>query len=215
MTRRRTSSARQIVAELVIGVAACAGIYLLGVDPAERKLAQVHGQIRILREEIQSAESTSASTDQAEATLAQARALAAAVAGRSRMALSEAEMMEAIAGLGTRHDVRIDDLRPASPRIPLKAKPDAKIPPGDRLVAYAFSMVADFAATAALLDDARRELGFAVVQSVKVQPAEGPGERLVRVTVQTEHRAFDTSGLAAAGAALAPPGTVTDGGGEH
>ena len=200
MSQTRPNTVRQIVAEMVIGVAACAGVYLLGVDPAERKLSQVREQIQTLREEIARAQSFTGTPEDAEASLQKAREFAAQVARGSRMACSETDMIETIAALARRHGVRIDDLRPANPRQAARLNTEAKPSPGDRYVAYAFSMTGDFARAAKVLDEAQREMGFAIVQSVKVLPVEGDGETTVRVTVQTEHRAFDTSALVAAGA---------------
>jgi hypothetical protein len=126
---------RQTLAEFAIGVLACAGAYLMLVDPAIRSTAKVESEIETLRAQAAEAGVVASLTETQVADLRKvALERAERIRARSAYARDEAGLFAAIMALGERHGVRIDQLQPGQSgtlnELGRIAPPQAAAPPG-------------------------------------------------------------------------------------
>ncbi len=208
---------RRLAAELAIGLALCAGAYMLVVEPLERRLLDTRHEADTLREAASGA-TTQAPPEKAAAAVARTRRLAMAIEDRSAPARGESEMFGALSRLAESHRIRIDMLQPIQKQGEAGGGPASAVPgvggvgggageksprvlPGDARAGYSISFVAEYADAAAFLGALQTELGFSIIKSGRITPAPEAGSKLVSVVIVTEHRGFDIRALRASLAA--------------
>ncbi|MBY0263253.1 MAG: type II secretion system protein M [Phycisphaerales bacterium] len=230
---------RQMLAEFAIGVLACAGVYMMLVDPAQRELAKTRAEIDTLRAREAEQGSVSSLTEEQVAELRRVTASRAeTVRERSRLARDEAAMFGAIMSMASEHGVRIEQLQPgaagvvneqgklvpagqAAPAAPpastgsgpgSQAAPAPAVAPArDMKSGYTIFATGTYASVAALLESLQSRLGYTTIRSVRLTSQDSAGPEGVSVQIETEHLAIDLSGvkIPAAGGGAAKPNATT------
>lgn len=206
--------ARRLVSELVIGLAACAGLYMMLVDPVDHELAQV----RVAPVSAAMAGATSGVDPiMARKTLSDAGAFARRFIARASASANEASLFSAVVVEAERAGVRLDSMQPgtararsARPRPPADVAPGSPPPPpppDDRVRAYTMNVTGTYDALCRFIAGVQAAEGFTIVRAGSVQPIYSPGSRDVQATIHTEHVAMDTAALAAFARAGAPTET--------
>jgi Tfp pilus assembly protein PilO len=193
------TTGRVLIAELAIGLTVCLAGYLLVVEPTERRLAQVRGQIAAAEAEARAAQASALEPQQARAALRTARASLQEIERQGRTARDESALYAGITSLAKSHRIRIDHVQPTSGgvvRAPEKTEPGGAPPPRDLRSGYALAVTGEYADLVSFLTAMGEELGYSQVRSVRLTPSGEPGSRRVQAVVRTEHFAFEVRSLA-------------------
>lgn len=188
------SDKRQIIAHAAAGLAICFGGYAFLVSPAAKDLSEVRAECVRLTNEAQRAQTLEGRTDEMTGELDRLTAEAAEIEDAGNLARNERDLFAAISNLAQRSHIRIDQLAPSksAPKSgSAKNATDAR--PGDTAVRYAMTAVGGYSDAAAFLRALRSELGFVAVRSVRISPLPDDAASAVKITIETEHFAFDTT----------------------
>ncbi len=210
---------RKLATEGFVGLAVCAGLLWGVVEPIERKTADLRATAAEVLRRSQNEHGESPAL--ARAQLARALARAAEVEHAGLPVRSQSEMLATLMRLADEQHVRVEQIEPTvvvhkapPPPPPASAAPGAApgTPPPpvaafkpDSTLGCSLSLVADYAALVAFVDQLERSAGFARVRTLRITPSGEPGSRTVSAGVLSEHVAFDVSGVRTAageGAAL-------------
>lgn len=186
---------RKLLAEAAIGLAIVGGAYALFVEPVERELTAVRAAVRAADQHAQADADSPKRPEVARATIETSRELRAAVSAKSRLATNDALMFSAIAQLAAQHNVTIERLDPLQDPIP-QSRTDRKSA-GESAVRCDLVVTGSYASAAAFAGALARHAGFAVVRNLEIEPLAEPGKDAVRLTLETEHWAFDVAAILA------------------
>ncbi len=185
--------ARRTAGEFVLTLGACALAYSVFVRPVEKSLADVSARCSALAS--QGTNSLTTFTPE-EAGAARAAILRQTdeIAHRGEPARDESLMFASIMALAGEHRVRVDQVRPTAvvkEALPAPSAPGAPPVPKDIAVGYTISVAATYTDLADFLDGLSRDLGFTVVNSVRLTTDESDPLHPVSAQIETEHHAFD------------------------
>lgn len=202
---------RRLVSELVIGLAACAGLYMMLVDPVDNELAQVRGAAATAG---LPAAQPGADPIAARKALNDAGAFARRFIARAGASANEAALFSTVVYEAERAGVRLGSMQPSTARArQIKPRPPADVapgspppppPPDDRVRAYTMNVTGTYDALCRFIAGVQAAEGFTIVRAGTVQPIYSPGSRDVQATIHTEHVAMDARPLAVFARAGAP-----------
>ncbi len=177
---------RSMLAEGVIALAVCVGAYMLGLEPAQRELAEA-------RAAIEQRESTAAEQERfreilprLSSRLESVRQTGERIDSASEPARDQGRLYADLSRLAFEHDVRLDRLNPVGA---------SGINDGGRTmsVGYDLAVVGMYADLIGFLQALESDAGFTRVRSVTATPVMDPSQEAVLALIRTEHFAFDPS----------------------
>lgn len=187
------NASRRLLTEGVIGLAVCAGAYLMLVEPAERRLSAARAEIDSLKQRAAAAAAAMPAEKVREAHRL-VEAARRAVIDRERVATDEAAMFGAVMALAERHGVRVDQLLPT---------PAKQVKTGEGETAtvetrrgYSMVVSAEYGALAAFVGEVQERVGLTRVRAIRLSPDSAPGSRSVLATIETEHLSLGLAGAA-------------------
>lgn len=191
---------RRLFAPAVMASALLAGAYGMLVAPVNKRLGEARAEARLLAEQLRSSEA--ACLRVAEFTEAERRTAeeAARMERDSRLATDRTGVFDGVTSLAVEHGVTLGRVDPLEEPHGAQRQSPA-IAPRAR-AAYSIEVRGPYGAVAAFLRDLQTTLGFTVVRSVRLTPAEDGPEGDTIAVIVSDHVAFDAS-----------PATPADGGG--
>lgn len=181
---------RSLAAELVIGVALCAGAYMLVMQPLELRLAEATAKTARAQADALASRETAKRVDSLRQQLAEAKAWADRVERLSVCARDEAGMLAAVMQLAGKHGVRVDEIVPSGHHDASDVAAGKTVRAG-----YSLRVAATYPDLVAFLDHAPKVLGLMRIESLAIgAPSRSAGEK-VQAVVRTEHFGFDVAAM--------------------
>lgn len=186
---------RAVMAELAIGLAVCAGAYLVLVDPMDAQRESVRAEAESLRLLAQTAEG---SMPEAEARLAlsSARRAIDALAKRAALGRDEAAIFSGTLQLAGACGVRVESMQPLASRVNVRAGQGSAA--GDSIHGYAIHVVGSFSHVAAFLTRLQAGEALTTIRAVRITPTMIPGSTDQQATIEAEWFAPDCRAMAGA-----------------
>lgn len=187
---------RQPVAEFAAGLLACAAAHFFLVAPIETELARVEAEADALSSRATPGGLTLSAEQLADATT-EAAAMADRVRACSEPAKDDTRLLTGVMELAQRAGVRVDQLQPVRSKAaptppPPTTNPDGTpaLPPAEPAVHCRMVVAAPYAKLVGFVASIPRDLGFAVVRSIRLEPDPDGGPDFVRANIETDHHAF-------------------------
>ncbi len=200
----RSPSLRSMLTEGAIGMSVCLGVHLMMLDPIRQELAEVRGQVDVLRGNAASGEPTD-DLPAAFASLETSRRRAAVIRDHGASARDEGALFTLLMQTAEKCNARIDHLDPKAEaadasRFSLRsvgagvaAAPLLPSGPKDAALAYAVSFSADYSSACQFLTALQHDMGYTLVKSMTIRPSAEAGSLSLQVNLETSHYAFDAS----------------------
>ncbi|MBY0311862.1 MAG: hypothetical protein K2W85_07315 [Phycisphaerales bacterium] len=219
-----TLNTRRVLCELVIAVAICGGARHFIVGSAESAIADTRNQI----EQLHAASGAQSifgnlSPDQVSELQRITADRVREVVSRSAPGIDQTLLFDRISSLAAATGVRIDTLNPVAgpvsspPALPpgvapgtpaaadaLAALSSGGAPPADRKLGLTLSFSGTYSDATNFISQLSASLGYVVIGSAQITPDDADRAGLVRVTINAQLHAFDTSAVK-----VAPTAPVT------
>lgn len=202
---------RRLCAEGAIALGVCAAAYAAVVRPVERELAEVSAKYLTLV-----SQGTRPIGDYSPAQLETVRVetlrRSTELVRHGESVRDESLMFAEVMALASRHDVRVDQVRPAAtardpqPAAAVNAVSAATAIPRDTKAAYTLSVAGTYAGLAAFIEGLSAGSGFSVVNSVRLTPDDGDRHHPIAAQIDADRYAFDLSSIPAGPTADAASG---------
>lgn len=198
------------VAEFAVALLVCGAVHYFFVGPIAARAEEVRREADALA--VNSGAGVALTADQLTAMTENARAAARLVAERAALALDETRLFTSIMSLADSTGVRVDQMQPlevapvdraaaapppptTTPGPPAHPETDSLDRPTRPSIGYTITLSAPFAGVIDFMHRLRTELGFTVVRSARLSPADDSVGDRVEAVITTEHYAFDCSAL--------------------
>lgn len=198
------------IAEFAVALLVCGAVHYFFIAPVAERAAVVRHEADALA--ASSGAGVALTADQLTAMTESARAEVRLVTERASLARDETRLFTSIMSLADSTGVRVDQMQPlevapaeraaaapppptttpGTPAPPEADSPDHPIRPS---MGYTITLSAPFAGVIDFMHRLRTELGFTVVRSVRLSPADDSVGDRVEAVITTEHYAFDSSAL--------------------
>lgn len=200
-----THPVRAVMAEMAIGLAVCAGAYLMLVDPMDAQRESVRAEAESLRLLSRSA-LASMPEAQAQLALSSARIAIDALAKRAALGRDEAAIFSGTLQLAGVCGVRVESMQPLTSKVNVRAGQSAS--PGDSIHGYAINVVGSFSNVAAFLTRLQAGEALTTIRAVRIMPTMIPGSTDQQATIEAEWFAPDCRATVSA----APATSTAEGG---
>ena len=222
---------RQLFAQFVIAAGICGAAYYFLVAPTRTHVLQVRSKVNtLLTQTGHAGANDQVDAAQLEKIRHEITSRAALIDEGSGPARNEAMMFSRVSDIATRHNIRVDQLQPATTRTkpgattagavapvapvgppgtpaPAPGQPPAAARPAssDAAVGYLITAHGTYPNVVAFMDDLSRNLGFAIVTGFQLSLVGPTTPDQVRIQINTEHFAFDTGTLTVSAPTEAKP----------
>lgn len=215
--KKTTDPSRQVLIELVLGVAVCAAGFFFTVDSTQKSIAKARDEITALTAQAAEQRRPPVPADKADSVIKEATAKIKTIQDRSALAKDQSALFSALMELAGSHRIRVDQLQPVTVGNKRTAsKPAAPPPPPppsgsgtgpltpaapqieSACVRYAIAATGSYADLARFVGALQFDLGFTRVRSVRIDPVRESSTPIVQVLIETEHYAFGAGAVASA-----------------
>ncbi len=189
-----SAAARPLIAQGVIGLSVCLGGYAAIVLPLRERVGAVRADLAQAEAQAREAQQLEASMAAVMDRMTEAQKRADAIIAAGALARSQEALYTVVNARAAELGVRIDEFAPVQPS-------GAGSAPGasDRSVAMTADVVlrcrfvaaGSYGQIARLLEALTGQNEYTMIRSVRLWPASGAEDRLVRAEVETEHYAVD------------------------
>jgi hypothetical protein len=196
---------RNVMAHGLIAGAILVGSYMLVVDRLQGKLRASRQESARLAKQVAESEYFRDLVPAMTQSLNRVEAEAELIRKASDVSRDDRALYAAVMDMAQRHQVRLDEVNPATPtKTPVAERPVT--PPGappappagpdvrriEKALAYTVVASGAYGDMVAFLRGVQQDLGYSVIRNVNIT-AQPDGSGMVRATLSTEHYAFDVT----------------------
>jgi hypothetical protein len=196
---------RSVMAHGLIAGAILVGSYMLVVDRLQGKLRASRQESARLAKQVAESEYFRDLVPAMTQSLNRVEAEAEVIRKASDVSRDDRALYAALMDMAQRHEVRLDEVNPATPtKTPNAERPVS--PPGappappagpdarriEKALAYTVVATGSYNAMVAFLRGVQQDLGYSVIRTVNIT-AQPDGSGMVRAMLSTEHYAFDVT----------------------